>query len=74
MSEDRFTDEYGFKGPLPVTSNQRRIPSEDFPPGLSVGEPAPDFLLPNQHGEETSFHADRNGEPAALLFFRSAVW
>jgi hypothetical protein len=74
MSEDRFTDEYGFKGPLPVTSTQRLIPSEGFPPGLSVGEPAPDFVLPNQHGEEISFHADRDGARAAVLFFRSAVW
>jgi hypothetical protein len=74
MSEDRFTDEYGFKGPLPVTSTQRLIPKESFPPGLAVGEPAPDFVLPNQHGEEVSFHADRDGARAAVLFFRSAVW
>jgi hypothetical protein len=74
MSEDQFIDEYGFKGPLPVTSTQRMIPKGDFPPGLAVGESAPDFTLPNQHGEEISFHADRDGTRAAVLFFRSAVW
>ena len=74
MSDDPFTDEYGFRGPLPVTSTQRMIPREGFPPGLAVGERAPDFVLPNQHGEQVSFHADRDGSRAALLFFRSAVW
>jgi len=74
MSEDPFTDEYGFKGPLPATSTQRVIPKEGFPPGLAIGEPAPGFTLPNQHGESIDFHADRDGERAAVLFFRSAVW
>jgi hypothetical protein len=74
MTDDPFTDEYGITGPLPVTSTQRMIPGEGFPPGLEVGERAPDFVLPNQHGEEVPFHADRDGSRAALLFFRSAVW
>lgn len=74
MSEDRFTDEYGFKGPLPVTSAQRLIPKEGFPPGLTIGESAPDFTLPNHQGESVSFHTDRSGARAAVLFFRSAVW
>ncbi len=74
MSEDIFTDAYGFTGPLPVTSTQRMIPEGDFRPGLPIGEPAPDFELPNHLGEPVSFHADRNGSRAALLFFRSAVW
>mgnify|MGYP006226544221 CR=1 FL=1 len=75
MSDNPFVDEYGFKGPLPATTAQRRIPAtEGFPPGLAVGEPAPDFTLPNQHGEPVAFHADRAGARAAVLFFRSAVW
>ena len=74
MTDDEFTDPYGFTGPLPVTSTQRMIPTGDFKPGLSVGQPAPDFELPNHLGETVSFHADRDGSRAALLFYRSAVW
>jgi len=74
MSDQIFTDEYGFTGPLPVTSTQRMIPEGDFAPGLAIGEAAPDFALPNQHGEEISFHEDRAGARAAVLFYRSAVW
>lgn len=74
MTEDEFTDPYGFTGPLPVTSTQRMIPTDKFEPGLPVGQPAPDFELPNHLGETVSFHADRDGARAALLFYRSAVW
>lgn len=74
MSDEQFIDSYGFKAPLPVTSTQRIIPEGDFAPGLAIGERAPDFALANQHGEEISFHADRGGARAAVLFFRSAVW
>ena len=74
MSHDEFTDDYGFTGPLPVTSTQRMIPTGDFHPGLAIGQHAPDFELPNHLGETISFHTDRDGSRAALLFFRSAVW
>ena len=74
MSSEKFTDEYGFTGPLPTSSSQRVVPSGDFRPGLSIGEPAPDFELPNHRGEIVSFHADRNGVRTALLFYRSVVW
>jgi len=74
MSQEKFTDEYGFAGPLPLTSTQRMIPTGDFQPGLAIGQAAPDFELPNHLGETISFHADRDGSRAALLFYRSAVW
>jgi len=74
MSSEKFTDEYGFTGPLPTTSSQRVVPTGNFRPGLSIGEPAPDFQLPNHRGEIVSFHADRNGARTALLFYRSVVW
>ncbi|MEO1057934.1 MAG: hypothetical protein AAFY28_13565 [Actinomycetota bacterium] len=74
MSDQQFTDEYGFTGPLPVTSAQRVVPQGPFDPGLAIGDAAPDFELPNHRGESVSFHADRDGSRAAVLFFRSAVW
>ena len=75
MHDNPLIDEYGFKGPLPATSTQRLVPAkEGFPPGLAIGERAPDFTLPNQHGKPVTFHADRAGARAAVLFFRSAVW
>lgn len=74
MSDEMFVDEYGFAGRRPLTSTQRMIPEGDFTPGLEIGETAPDFALPNQHGEEVSFHTDRGGARAAVLFYRSAVW
>lgn len=74
MSDQQFTDEYGFTGPLPITSAQRVVPTGTFDPGLPIGEVAPDFALPNHLGERLSFHADRDGARAAVLFFRSAVW
>ena len=74
MSDQQFTDDYGFTGALPVTSAQRVVPTGAFDPGLPIGEVAPDFELPNHRGETVSFHADRDGARAAVLFFRSAVW
>ena len=74
MSDEQFTDAFGFTGPLPVTSTQRVVPTGSFPPGLAIGEKAPDFSLPNHRGESVTFHADRDGARAALLFYRSAVW
>lgn len=74
MSAEQFTDEYGFTGPLPITSTQRVAPTGEFRPGLAIGEIAPDFELPNHRGDMISFHEDRDGARAALLFYRSAVW
>ena len=74
MSEDQFVDEYGFYGPMPISSTHRTIVKEGFPPGIDIGELAPNFELKNQYGQFVDFHKDRAGARAALLFFRSAVW
>ena len=81
---DQFVDEFGFRGPLPITSTQRILPEPGFEPGLEIGEQAPDFQLLDQHGETVSLHAALSKHAAALsehaagltalFFFRSAVW
>jgi len=74
MAKEEFVDEFGFYGPMPISSTHRTIPKRGFSPGLAVGELAPNFRLKNQFGELIDFHEDRAGSKAALLFFRSAVW
>ena len=74
MAKEEFVDEFGFYGPLPISSAQRTIPKRGFPPGLAAGELAPNFCLKNQFGDLIDFHADRGNSKAALLFFRSVVW
>lgn len=74
---DEFVDEFGFRGPLPITSRQRILPEPGFAPGLEIGEDVPDFQLLNQHGETVSFReavAEAGPQKTALFFFRSAVW
>ena len=74
MAREEFVDEFGFYGPMPISSTHRTIPKREFPPGLAAGELAPNFRLKNQFGELVDFHADRGDSKAALLFFRSVVW
>ena len=74
MAKEEFVDEFGFYGPMPISSTHRTIPKREFPPGLAAGELAPNFRLKNQFGELIDFHADRGNSKAALLFFRSVVW
>ena len=73
---DEFVDEFGFWGPLPLSSRQRTMPEPGFSPGLEIGEQVPDFELLDQHGETISFRTAIAGAPGktALFFFRSAVW
>ena len=74
MAKEEFVDEFGFYGPMPISSTHRTIPKREFPPGLAAGELAPNFRLKNQFGDLIDFHADRGNSKAALLFFRSVVW
>ena len=55
------------------TPPSRRMPeSDDFPTGPAVGEPLPDFTLPDQHGRRVNFTEARGGKRALVIFHRSA--
>ena len=74
--QETFTDERGLtvEG-APVSFPARTYPaSADFPTGPALGERLPDFTLPNQRGEPVDCHADRGGQGAVVVFYRSAVW
>ena len=43
-------------------------------PGLAVGEHAPDFTLPDQHGTPVSLSALLEHGPVAVVFHRSVDW
>ncbi len=46
---------------------------EAFPKGPGIGEPVPEFTLPDPHGNPVCYRPD--GEHSALiLFHRSADW
>ncbi len=67
-------DKLGFDAPAPVGHPARAGLPEDATTGPEVGEPLPDFTLPDAFGNPLDFHADRGGKKAALVFYRSAVW
>jgi peroxiredoxin len=45
-----------------------------FPTGPAIGEPFPDFTLPDQHGNAVTFSATRGGKRAMIVVHRSASW
>ena len=47
---------------------------DDFPTGPAIGEPVPDFTLPDQSGNPIRFSAVRGGNRALILFHLSASW
>mgnify|MGYP006193897245 CR=1 FL=1 len=67
-------DEFGFDGPGSAGDPPRRNPDAEFPTGPAIGEPVPNFILPNQHGEMIDFHAALGSRKAVVVFHRSAVW
>lgn len=69
-----WVDEYGLVGPLPASDGQRQHLADDDPTGPEIGTLLPDFVLPSASGRKVSFHEDRAGHKAAVVFFRSAVW
>jgi hypothetical protein len=67
-------DELGFDAPAPLGHPGRLGLIDGHPTGPEVGERLPDFELPDPHGRPVSFHADRDGAKAVVVFFRSTVW
>lgn len=73
-SHPDYVDEFGLVGPLPASDGQRQPLGDGDSTGPEVGERLPDFTLRSASGRTVSFHEDRAGERAAVVFFRSAVW
>ena len=67
-------DALGFDAPAPLGHPGRAGLPEGAPTGPEIGERLPDFRLPDARGRTIDFHADRGDAPAAVVFFRSAVW
>jgi peroxiredoxin len=55
--------------PTPSTQEER-----PFATGPEIGEPLPDFTLPDQHGAPLRLHEARGGERAFLVFIRGTDW
>ena len=54
---------------------QNRYPDTDnFPTGPEIGDPLPDFTLPDQHGTPINYSAVRGNGKALVVFHRSARW
>lgn len=45
-----------------------------IPTGPAIGDPFPDFTLPDQHGKPVSFAAARGERRAMVVVVRSASW
>ncbi|MFT4615068.1 MAG: hypothetical protein ACI9NT_002220 [Bacteroidia bacterium] len=67
-------DSLGFDAPAPLGHPGRASIPVGANTGPEVGEPLPDFTLPNAQGQTVSFHQDRAGKKSVLVFYRSAVW
>ncbi len=67
-------DELGFDAPAPLGHPGRLGLPDRHPTGPEVGQRLPDFELPDKDGRLVRLHADRDGAPAAIVFYRSAVW
>ncbi len=69
-----YVDEFGLLAPLPASDGQRQPLPEGTATGPELGARLPDFTLPSASGRTVSFHHDRAGQKAAVVFYRSAVW
>ena len=67
-------DHHGFDAPAPLGHPARAGLPEEHSTGPEIGEPLPDFILPDASGEKVDYHADRAGKKSVVVFYRSAVW
>ena len=67
-------DEHGFDAPAPLGHPGRLGLPGGHSTGPEIGEPLPEFSLPDSSGRPIQMHADRDGHKAAVVFYRSAVW
>jgi len=73
-------DELGFDAPAPLGHPGRLGLEDGRSLGPEIGERLPDFSLPDfgsagaAQGKILHFHEDRGNAPAAVVFYRSAVW
>ena len=74
LAPNQFEDHEGYVGPLPPGFGPRSNPLDDFPTGPKVGERLPDVVASDSSGHTVDLHTDRDGQPAVLVFIRSAVW
>ena len=70
----QYEDAEGYIAPMPAGSGPRTNPLGEFPTGPAVGERLPDVVTSDSDGRIVDLHADRNGQPAVLVFTRSVVW
>ncbi len=69
-----WRDKDGFIGPYRPGVGPRSDPRGEFPTGPEVGARLPDIRCQSAAAATLDLHADRNGSPAVVLFYRSAVW
>ena len=74
LAPNQFEDHEGYVAPLPSGFGPRSNPLGDFPTGPEVGERLPDVVASDSSGRTVDLHVDRGGQPAVLVFVRSAVW
>lgn len=69
-----WANEFGALGPFKPGVGPRSNPKGWFPTGPEIGDRLPDIVAPAQSGEIVDVHSWRNGGPAVVVFYRSAVW
>lgn len=57
---------------LPPTN--RTPATDDFPTGPAIGDPLPEFVLPDQSGVRRSLSEIRGDGQALVVFYRSTRW
>lgn len=75
VGENSWLDSAGLEGMRqPGRSGDRRNPIGEFPTGPETGERLPEIVALAHTGSLLDVHQFRDGRPAAVMFFRSAVW